>query len=271
MRRFIAKILSISLGLLVLSGCASKYGEPRTQPQYYPGCYRPIQDLRDREHSVGKSTAVGAGIGAASGALIGLLTTGKWQGALMGAAVGGVGGTMVGNMYGRKQQMRDDNIRLNSYLQDLDGDISNLDVTGAAARTALQCYDRQFQGLLSAIRARQISREAAAARFREIQDGREEAIAILGNAAAYGENLSQQYEHAFVSEQQQIQTPQKVSQNRAQYQRNAATLNAAKKRKQTLAHRTAAIRQERSVAQNTTSQQMQEINQAMAELQEIHS
>lgn len=270
MRR-IPNILIAAGMAVVLAGCASKYGDPQTQVRYYPACYRPIQDLRDNEHNVGKSTAIGAGIGMASGALIGLLTTGKWQGAVMGAAIGGAGGSIVGNMYGRKQQEKDDNIRLNSYLQDLDGDISNLDATSAAARTSLQCYDREFKVLLAAIKAKQITREVAAQHFREIQNGREEAIAILGNAAQYGANLNQEYERAFASEQQQVLAPQKVATDRGQAQRNASTLGTAQRRRQTLAQKTQQISRERTTAQNQTSAQIQEINNAMAELEEIRS
>lgn len=256
------------IGALVassLTGCASKYGEQTTQVNYYPACYRPIQDLRANEHNVAKSTAVGAGIGAASGALIGLLTTGKWQGAVMGAAIGGVGGTMVGNMYGRKQQEKNDNIRLASYCQDLDGDISNLDATSAAARASLQCYDREFNALLAGIRARQLTRDVARSRFVEIQNGREEAIRILGNAYDYGSNMNQEYEKAFASEEQAIRAPQK----QASYRQNSRALNDARQRKKSLAQKTAAIKEERTTAQNATSRQTKEINEALAELESI--
>lgn len=255
----------IALTFLILPGCASKYAEQRTQVYYYPACYQPIQDLRNNEGNVGKSTAVGAGIGAVGGALIGLLATGKWQGAVMGAAVGGVGGTMAGAAYGRRQQERDDNMRLAGYLQDIDGDISNLDITSAAARTSLQCYDRQFNVLLGQIKSRQITREAAQQRFAEIQNGREEAIAILGNAYQYGSNMNQQYEQAFVSEERQISAPVK----RASYQQNARTLNTARQRQRRLTQKTEAINETRSMAQANTAQQTQQINSAMAELQDI--
>lgn len=262
-------ILLFAASLLVMSGCASKYGEQRTTVNYYPACYKPINDLRENEHNVAKSTATGAVVGAASGALIGLLTTGDWRGALMGAAVGGVGGTMVGNMYGRKQQEKDDNIRLASYLQDIDGDISNLDVTSAAARSSLQCYDREFQALLSSIRARQISREAAQQRFTEIQNGREEAIAILGNVVTQGTSLDREYEQAFASEQQQIDSPQAMAQGRAAYQQKARTLNTARQKKRAITRKVEEVRSERIQAQNTSSSQSREIQEAMAQLREL--
>ena len=257
--------------LFLLPGCASKYGEQHTNVAYYPSCYRPIDDLRRSEHTVAKSTATGAVLGAAGGALIGLLTTGKWQGAVMGAAMGGVGGSMVGNAYGSQQQQREDNMRLNRYLQELDGDISNLDVASAAARSSLQCYDREFQALLGGIRSGQISREVAHSRYVEIQNGREEAIAILGDAAAQGESLDQQYEQAFASEEQQIRSPQAMSQGQAAYQQKASALNAARKRKQAITRKTASIREEKTQAQNVTRSQNKEINDALSQLRDIRA
>lgn len=269
MRRILSVMMIFALGLC--GGCAGKYGEQTTQPNYYPTCYQPIQDLRQSENTVNKSTAGGALLGAFTGAVIGLLATGgKWQGAVVGGATGGVAGTMAGNLYGRKMKEKDDNIRLASYLQDLDGDISNLDVAGAAARTSLQCYDRQFNSLLAAIRAKQVTRDVAARRFAEISSGREEAIAILGNAAQYGANLSQEYENAFVSEQQQLNTPTKTQQTAAR-QQNANTLQQARKRKTTLVNKTQALSAERKRAVETSSQQTREINEAYAALQDIRS
>lgn len=265
MKRYIAMVLAGVLVLPVLPGCASKYGEQRTAVNYYPACYQPIQDLRNRENDVARGTAGGAIVGALGGALLGLLASGgKWQGAVVGGATGGVAGTMAGNMYARKQQEADDNRRLASYLQDIDGDISNLDIAGAAARTSLQCYDRQFNVLLAEIKARTITRAAAQQRFAEISAGREEAISILGNAVYHGKNLDQQYEQAFASEAQQMRTPQKAAQGSGAYQQKASTLNAAKKRKQALTQKTASLETERAQAQSTSSSQIREIQEALA-------
>lgn len=265
MRRFFA--IAIIGSVFLCGGCASKYGEQQTQVNYYPACYRPIQDLRGGENTVAKNTAGGALLGAFGGAMIGLLTTGKWQGAVMGAATGGVAGTMIGNMYGRKQQERDDNIRLASYLQDIDGDISNLDVTSAAARTSLQCYDREFQALLGEIRTRRISREAAAARFAEISNGRQEAIAILGNAAEYGRNINQEYENALASEEQNLKTPAKAK--TVAYQQNVNTINKARQRKTAITQKTTAITRDRQKAIDDSAAQTRQINEAMAALENI--
>lgn len=266
MRRLVSMVLVLCLVCPALTGCASKYGEQRTTVNYYPACYRPIHDLRSRENDVAKGTAGGAIVGALGGALLGLLASGgKWQGAVVGGATGGVVGTMAGNMYARKQQEANDNIRLASYLQDIDGDISNLDLAGAAARSSLQCYDQQFRILLTQIKARQITREAAQQRFAEITSGREEAINILGSAVAHGQNLNQEYEQAFASEQQQMQTPQKLAQGQDAYVRKNRQLNSARQAKQQLVRKTQALQTDRVEAQNTTSSQIAEFQAHLAD------
>lgn len=267
MRRFTAASMILVFGLC--SGCASKYGEQQTQVNYYPACYQPIQDLRGGEHNVAKNTGAGALLGAFTGAMIGLIATGKWQGALIGGATGGVAGSMAGNAYGRYQQEKDDNVRMAGYLQNLDGDISNLDVTRAAAKSSLQCYDRAFASLLSEIKAKQISRQAAESRFGEIMNGREEAINILGNAAQYGQNLNQEYENAFNAEEQQAAKMQ--TQAPAARQQKVQAINRARQHKQNLVRKTTQISQERQQAVNETSRQTREINEAYAALQDIRS
>ena len=253
MRRFTVWILVIML--LGTGGCASKYGPQKTSVNYYPACYGPIADLRNNEHGTAAGTATGAVIGALGGALVGLLATGgKWQGAVVGGATGGVAGTMAGNMYARKQQEADDNRRLASYLQDLDGDISNLDLAGAAARTSLQCYDRQFNQLVAAIRARQI-----------------EAIAILGNAAQYGRNLDQQYEQAFMNEEQNLAKPAQQAAGKPNVAAKMKNLETARSRKQALAQRTRVIEQQKSEAQEASARQTREINEVMANLEDIRA
>lgn len=267
MKKFTAMSMILIFGLC--SGCASKYGEQQTQVNYYPACYQPIQDLRSGEHNVAKNTGAGALLGAFTGAMIGLIATGKWQGALMGGAVGGAAGSMAGNAYGRHQQQQDDNVRMAGYLQNLDGDISNLDITHAAARTSLQCYDRAFAALLAEIRAKQISRQAAQSRFGEIMSGREEAINILGNAAQYGQNLNQEYENAFNSEEQKI--AENKAESSATRQQKSRAVSQARQRKQTLVNKTAQITRDRQEAVQATSRQTREINEAYAALQDIRS
>lgn len=256
--------------LVTTTGCASKYGEQKTQVNYYPGCYQPIADLRAGENSVARNTGAGALLGAFTGAVVGLLATGgKWQGAAVGAATGGVAGTMAGNLYGRKQQEKNDNIRLASYLQDLDGDISNMDVSTAAARTSLRCYDNQFKVLLADMKARRITRQVAEARFSEIASGREEAIAILGNAAQYGQDLNAQYEQALASEERQMSEPARSGAGKAATVQQKQTLQTARQKNRALSQKVSAVRQEKEAAVADSSSQTREINELYANLDDI--
>lgn len=272
MRKSLCLIITAAMLFTSLGGCASKYGEQRTTTQYYPSCYRPIQDLRERENDVNKGAGTGALVGALGGALVGLLASGgKWQGAVTGAAVGGAGGAIGGAMTAQAQKQRDDNMRMAAYLENLDGDISNLDIAGAAARTSLQCYDQQFNALLAQIRAKSITRQAAAARYAEITSGRQEAISILGHAVDNGRNLEQQYEQAFESEQRAMTPSPQVSPNPVAYQKRSNTLKAARQRKSALTQKTANLARERDEARLASNRQTQEINEAMANLEDIRS
>lgn len=229
MPRLIVVFISMAMALPLMTGCASKYGEQKTVVNYYPSCYAPIQDLRSREHDVATATAVGGVTGALGGALIGLLATGKAEGAIMGAAAGAASGMVAGNIYASKRKQAEDNIRLASYLQDIDGDISRLDIDGAAATNSLQCYDREFKGLVANIKARAISREAASKRFAEIMTGREEASFILGRIVDNARGLTQQYEQAFNQEEMDIQNPQRASSG-GSVQAKKRTINAGRQK-----------------------------------------
>ena len=258
MRRLLALILPVPLLLAGLTGCASRYGEQKTTVNYYPGCYRPIQDLREREYDVAKGAGGGAALGALGGALFGLLLSGgKWEG----AAAGGI----MGASHAQAQRQRDDNMRLAAYLQNIDGDISDLDITSAAARTSLQCYDQQFALLIKDIKAKTIDRETAARRYAEISSGREEAIALLGNAVTHARNLDQQYEQAFASEERSIAS-RGALQSPARRQQNTQAIKVARQKKQVLTQKTAALDREKSAASEVTSRQTQEINEALADI-----
>ena len=172
----------------------------------------------------------------------------------------------MGNIYAQKQRQRDDNQRLASYLQDIDGDISDLDITGAAARTSLQCYDQQFALLLKDIRAKAIDRETAAKRFAEISSGREEAIALLGTAVAHARDLDQQYEEAFANEERAVTSPRAAAQGQDRQRQNVRAINAARQKKQNLTQKTAALDREKTEAAQVTTRQTQEINEALADI-----
>lgn len=267
MRRCLTCLLMTAF---MLCGCASKYGSAQTNVQYYPACYQPIEDLRAGERSETGGTVAGGLIGALGGALVGLMASnGKWQGAAIGAAMGGAAGTMAGNAYARNQQQADNNRRMAAYLQNLEGDISNLDIAQAAAKTSLQCYDRQFAQLLAAIKNRQISREAAAARYAEISNGRGEAIYILGENVVNARSLDEQYENAFRAEEENLNRATAANVSPAQVKAARTGLSTAKNRKKALAGKTRELEQEKTRAQEASARQTREINEALGQLEDI--
>ena len=190
-----------------LWGCASKYGEQTTVVNYYPQCYAPIKQLRDEENRVAKSTAGGAVGGALIGALIGGLATGKVQGAVVGGVAGGVTGGAIGYAAGKQKQIRDQNARMASYLQDLDGDIAGLDAVSASARYSIQCYDKEFNQVISAYRAGRISRLELDKSYTEIRNGIAEAERLVGATLRKAYERDEQYNEALASEAQRMGQP----------------------------------------------------------------
>lgn len=185
-----ANRIIIPLLALFLVACAGKTA-PQLEPQYYPKCREPLEEVKNL--GGGKAMASGAGKGALTGATAGLiggaiagLITGRPINVLTGVAVGAGTGAVTGAIYGGGSQ-RDENRLMAKYLEQIDGDISDLTLDGAAAAVSLQCYDRAFKTLLANIRAGEISQKAASARFGEIEAGSREAEAMLGR----GENQSQ--------------------------------------------------------------------------------
>jgi outer membrane lipoprotein SlyB len=186
---------------LIVSGCASKYGEQTTTVAYYPDCYAPIEELRKTEFSVESSTATGAALGAAAGAIVGLIASGgKGSGAAIGAATGAAVGGAAGYGLGKSRQSSEDANLLADYNSRLDGNIRESDKATAAARVARQCYERQFTAAASAFKAKQISREQFSNRCQEITSGMEEAAAILGNTNRNGAQLAADYNRALNEE-----------------------------------------------------------------------
>lgn len=167
------------MALLALPGCASKYGSPRTKVNFYPQCYQPVQQLRDDENYVAKSTAAGAVGGALLGALIGGLTTGKVEGALAGAAIGGVAGGVAGHAYGKNQQAARDRELVQAYSEQLGFEASGMARSTAAARVAQQCYDREFDQAKRDFKARRITKAQFQERYAEIRSGLQEVSFIL--------------------------------------------------------------------------------------------
>ena len=122
---------------LAMPGCASRYGSPMTKVNYYPQCYRPVQQLRDDENTVARSTAAGAITGGLLGAIVGGLASGDVKGAVAGAAVGATAGGVAGNIYGKKQQRTHDQQLLAQYNRQLGAEAAAMDRQTAAANVAI--------------------------------------------------------------------------------------------------------------------------------------
>ena len=200
-RRILCSLL-LTLGILA-TGCAtSQYGEQITTVAYYPQCYAPIQALRDADAEFNKTVGISTGMGILGGALIGLLATGKAEGALIGAAAGGVAGAGLGYAKARQERIADDNKRMASYLVDLEGDISGVDRATAAARTARDCYNRQFRQAIDDYKAGRMPRQELTDRYTEIKNGCVEAGNILGSVIAVADDKERDYQEAVRSEAQ---------------------------------------------------------------------
>ncbi len=273
MRRLLSCLLTAAL-LVSVSGCASKYGTQQTVVNYYPACYDPIKKLRDSEQAVNRQTAGGAAVGALGGALLGLLVTGKAEGAVVGAVAGGATGAVAGNMIAKKQQIADDNRRMASYLQDLEGDISGLDIVSTSARTSLQCYNKQFRMLVKDIKSKRVTRQQAERMFAEIQSGTQEAVNLLGTAETNGRDMERQYREALTQEEQKISvasTPAPAAKHprtrKTGKDSASSSLRQAQNRTGDLHKRVESIAEEKTAAERQAEAQSHELAEALASSQ----
>ena len=197
LKLFLIALLALTL---MLPGCGSKLGKQQTKVHYYPQCYQPIQQLREDENLVAKSTATGAVGGALVGALIGGLTTGKIEGALAGAAAGGVAGAAGGYAYGKAQQQKRDEAFYKKYASALDEDITSMTRTIAAAKVARQCYDQQFKQLIEDYKRGAITAEERDKRYAEIRSGLQEISYILQQKYDDMSTKDAEYEQAILED-----------------------------------------------------------------------
>lgn len=204
---FFSVSFSVCLALALAGGCAGRYASQVPRSHYYPQCYAPIAALSRAESGAGPSMVAGGVLGALLGAVGGYLVTGKAEGALVGAAAGGAAGTALGYAQAQSQQSR-----VAGYLQQLDGDINGVNHTVAAARSALQCYDKQFQDALAAYKAGRITRGELQARYAEIRSGSQEAAQIMGREADRTMERERQYEQALAQETRAVSQPTRAAQ-----------------------------------------------------------
>jgi hypothetical protein len=221
MTRFTRALTPIALlaAMLLSTGCASSYGPQTTDVFYYPQCYKPVKQLRQDENYTTKSTVAGAAGGALLGALIGGLATGKVSGALAGAAVGGATGAVGGNIYGKSQQEQRDEAYLRQYSRQLGEETAGMDRVTAAAKVAIQCYDRQFDAAMEDYRSGRINRVQLDDRYSEIRSGLSETSSLLRNASnvmaekeqEYQRTLAEGFEPGYSEPAPVAQTPKKTT------------------------------------------------------------
>lgn len=177
-------VFCMSVLMLLPAGCAKK--TETVHVHYYPSCYEPLGYLHQRKgENTGKAVAAGAiqggilsGIATAiAGAITGNL---RPVGMLAGVAAGGVVGGVVGGVNQHNVSEKEDNQHLSKYLEEIDGDISNMDIVTAAATVSRQCYAKEFNILLKNMREGKLDKNAAVARYTEIETGTKEADQLLG-------------------------------------------------------------------------------------------
>jgi len=208
-QRSFVLLLVVCLGL---TGCASKYGEQTAIVALYSDCYEPIRVLRAEENRVAKTTAGAAVAGGLLGALVGGLTGGA-RGAIVGGLSGAAAAGTLGYFAAVQSKNKDENARMARYMQDLDGDISGLNIATASARMALQCYEQKFETRLAQYKEKAISREQLQASYTEIKSGVDEAHRILGKVIVTAQESDAKYQAA-INEEVKLQQPaaQQVSQ-----------------------------------------------------------
>lgn len=172
-------VVLLAAALVLPAGCASKYGDQMTKVNYYPQCYKPVQQLREDENTVARSTATGAIGGGLLGALIGGLATGDVKGALAGAAAGAAAGGVAGNIYGKNRQRQNDQQLLAAYNQQLGADAAAMDRQTAAANLAIQCYNHEFDRIVADYKDGKITKQELQDRYSEIRSGLQETSYVL--------------------------------------------------------------------------------------------
>ena len=204
MKKF--SIILIAAGLL-LSSCASKYGEQITEVNYYPNCYAPIAELRTGEDNVQAGTGAGAAIGAVMGALVGYATTGKAYGAIAGAAAGAAVGAVAGYGLSKHKSEADIQTRLANYAQAINSDTAQMDLVAASASQARQCYESAFNSARDDFKNKRITAGEFEARYKEIRNGLQETAGILNDVSLNMADKDQEYRDTLAWEASQRDLP----------------------------------------------------------------
>lgn len=165
-------LLFIDLMLVALAtGCTSKSLQQKEGDYYYPACYAPIQ--KQRFNSCFFSTDVLAD---------------------------------PIKQIAKARQIEDENTRMATYLSDIEGSISDINSQTASAKAALQCYDKQFEILLTSVKRKKISPEKAQPLFYEILFGTNKATALLRGVGDEALDMETRYRAALATEEQELRT-----------------------------------------------------------------
>lgn len=179
----LALCLMLVLLLIFPGGCAKKTEEVKVH--YYPKCHEPLAYVHSRASGSGKAiagSAIQGGVISGIAAAIASAITGSLRpvGVLAGVGAGAAVGGLVGGLNQHSNLEKEDNQHLSQYLEEIDGDINNMDIVTAAATVSRQCYSRAFTALTQEMREGKIDGATATARFEEIQAGTKEADQLLG-------------------------------------------------------------------------------------------
>lgn len=178
--------IALCVALLYCSGCAKKpVQEDIVTANYYPACHEPLAYLKQRHEGTGSNVAKGAiqggVISGIASAIVGAIAGNMRPAAILtsvgvGAVIGGGASAMT-----QAPGQREDNKKMAEYLEQIDGDISGMDIVQAAATVSMQCYGREYKKLLDDLQ--EMPDDAAKQRLAEILAGREEAAKLLHQQA----------------------------------------------------------------------------------------
>lgn len=224
----LALAVAASLGL---NGCANMPGQESSAPvagvprlvstSYYPKCYQPVEELRRYDASArmakrqeeAKTAGVltGVAIGAVAGALLDKGNPGR--GAVLGGLAGGIIGAMATAQQddsSARQAAQDRSKMTRKYADYIGGDVSDMDLTLAAAQKAQSCYQSEFTKLIKDKKRGRISAQEGRPRMAEIVAGLQETNSLIAtvdtrfteNIAVYSRSYEESLQQSGMDRQQ---------------------------------------------------------------------
>jgi len=213
-------ILFIICFSIFITACAPRYKAPNIKAEYYPQCVKPFQDLANAQKALIQRTVLTGALGAAGGALIGGLVSGDLKGAIFGGIATAIVASTTTYAIGKQKQIKDVKKRLISYRTDMRVDINNMSQIQMYSMLSLQCYIREFKGLLNNYKAHMISEEDFKKRYSEIQIGMKEISKILDEAYNQSVQRDQEFRDALTSERELANKKAKNNRSLASAEKN---------------------------------------------------